>query len=86
MIWLSAFFYFFLGMLRFGLVIDTDDWGILFNSRLLLDGQIVGDPNKTFSMLVGLLTDLLDDPWVFPFVSSLLGAGPAWGSTGLLSR
>ena len=68
-----------MGKLRFGLISDTDDCGILFNSRLLLDGQIVGDPNKTFSMLVGLLTVLLDDPWVFPFVSSLLGVEACLG-------
>jgi hypothetical protein len=73
-IWLFAFLYFCWGMLRFGLVIDTDDWGILVNSRMLLDGQISGDPNKTFSILVGLCAVILDDPWIFPIVSSVLGA------------
>ncbi len=73
-IWLFAFLYFCWGMVRFGLVIDTDDWGILLNSRMLLDGHVAGDPNKTFSIMVGLFAVILDDPWIFPVVSSMLGA------------
>ena len=78
-IWLFAFLYFCWGMQRFGLVIDTDDWGILFNSRRLLEGHIAGDPNKTISVLMGMLAVLFDEPWVFPIISSMFGAGACLG-------
>jgi hypothetical protein len=79
MVWSFAFLYFCWGMSHFGLVIDTDDWGILLNSQRLLDGYIAGDPNKTFSLLVGLLTVFFGDPQIFPFISSLLGAWTCLG-------
>lgn len=84
MLGISAFLYFCWGMVRFGLVIDTDGWAILYASRLLLDGQIAGDPNKTFSLLVGMFTLICDELWVFPVVSSLLGAGTCLGVYRLL--
>jgi hypothetical protein len=79
LIWLAAFLYYCWGMVQFGLIIDTDDWGILYSSRLLLDGHISGDPNKTVNILIGLLTVFFDEPWIFPVISSLFGAWTGLG-------
>jgi hypothetical protein len=78
-VWLCSFLYFCWGMSHFGLVLGADEWGILYSSRQILEGQISGDPNKTISIIMGLITVSFNEPWVFPIISSLFGAGSCLG-------
>ncbi len=70
---LSYFFYLF-RINSYYLSISTDAWGILVSSRSILEGGFSGDPNKTFSILIGLIPAYFNSPELFPYITALFGA------------
>lgn len=62
-------------IVQFDLSIDTDDWGILLDSRQMLDsGVLAGDPNKSLELLVAIIPNMFQSPILFAYITALFGA------------
>ena len=74
-LFLAGFFYFVFRLYLHGWSLDVYSWAVLYSNRVLFaDHVFIGDPNKLFEALVGLLPAYFDKPILFPLISAAFGS------------
>lgn len=75
LLFVISFLFLVIRIVQFDLSIDTDDWGILLDSRQMLDGGVLtGDPNKSLELVIAIIPNMFQSPMLFPYITAVFGA------------